>query len=373
MCSRNVGDDIARDRDRMTVEPPDPTAVSSHEIDTALLAGFGFVCRPDCGLCCFTSPRLDSLDEQRLRAVAPDARVVRQNGERCVAARPDGGACQFLRSLRCQVHSARPAPCREFPLSVHIGTRLQATVVFSCPGLSLSPLPSYGEARDSRPSSGLESGLDSARSRVTPAVERRRQEAERRRRKIVRTLEDEGRWVDEDEVRAQLRGRRLLPGREKYLPSQLPDVGEGLEKFPMYFDGRAGPVVLAEAEAGWEALELSPLGGSTSLGLASPPDLLPTLEADAEKLLEGFLRYWLDRDCFLAAVHLDMLSVREGNVEEVALEELHAIASDAMARAAVRVQLNGRSGARLGASDIELGIRATDQDWLDRPTWGSRL
>jgi len=363
----------APDGHRMSGAPPDPNAAADLAIDVSLLSGFGFTCRPDCGLCCFASPRLDPLDEQRLRAVAPDVRVEREDGERCIASRPEGGACQFLHELRCRVHSARPAPCREYPVSVHIGTRLQATLVLACPGLPLEPLRSDGIGRRSHPPSGLDTELQSVRSRLTTTVERRRREAERRRRKLVRLLDQQGRWVDEEEVRHRLRGRRLIPTREEYRPDGLPDVGDGLERLPMYFDQRAGPVVLAEAHAGWEALELSPLGGGTSLGLAAPPDQPPTLEGDAASMLEGYLRYWLERDCFLAAVHLDMQSADEGNVEETALEELHAIASDVIARAAVRVQLRGRSGARLQSSDIELGIRATDQDWLDRPTWGSRL
>ena len=92
-------------------------------IDVSLLSGFAFACRPDCGLCCFTSPRVDAEDAERLRAVAPDARIVPRGRERCVAARPDGGACQFLTQLRCRVHEVRPAPCREFPISVHVGLR----------------------------------------------------------------------------------------------------------------------------------------------------------------------------------------------------------------------------------------------------------
>jgi len=60
-------------------------------------------------------------------------------------------------------------------------------------------------------------------------------------------------------------------------------------------------------------------------------------------------------------------------VGEAALRDLHSIASDVLARASVRAKLRGDDGRQLGRADIELGIRATDQDWLDRPTWGSRL
>ncbi|MGA7477277.1 MAG: YkgJ family cysteine cluster protein [Thermoplasmata archaeon] len=355
------------------VGPPGPTERPVPEIDVALLSGFGFSCRPDCGLCCFASPRLDRDDETRLRAAAPKARVVLEGGERCVAARPDGGACQFLDHLRCAVHAARPAPCREFPVSVHIGTRLQATVVLSCPGLPLEPLLSYSELGATVRPSDLDAELSAVRGRLTPAVERRRSESERRRRRIARELEEQGRWVAEEEVRQQLRVRHLIPAGDEYFPDEPPAVEEGLERLPMYYDGRAGPVVLAQGLGGWEAHELFPEGGSRPVGIAVPPDQPPTLDHDADAMLSGYLRYWLARDSFLAAVHLGMLSTRAGTVVDAALDDLHAIGSDVLARGAVRAKLRGNVGARLSRADIEAGIRGTDQDWLDRPTWGSRL
>jgi Fe-S-cluster containining protein len=351
----------------------DPPGAPSLDVDVNLLAGFGFACLPGCGLCCFTSPRLDRDDELPIRTAAPNASILLQGGERRLAARPGGGACQFLNDLRCRIHSARPAPCREFPISVHIGTRLQATLVLSCPGLGLAPLRSYGSADGSASGSGLETELASVRRRLTPAVARRLIEAERRRRRLVRELESQGRWIDEEEVRRQLGGRPLIPPLEEYAPGELPSVEEGLELLPMYYDGRAGPVALAQGLGGWEALELSAEGSSSPVGLAVPPDRPPSLDRAAEMLLTGYLRYWLARDSFLAAVHLGMLSTSEGTVVEAVLEDLHSIGSTVLARGAVRAKLRGEDGTRLSVADVELGIRGTDQDWLDRPTWGSRL
>ncbi|MGA8711006.1 MAG: YkgJ family cysteine cluster protein [Thermoplasmata archaeon] len=343
------------------------------EVDLSLLSGFEFACLPGCGLCCFTSPRLDPEDAARLESVAPDALLVDAGSERRLAARPEGGACQFLTDLRCGIHLARPAPCREFPISVHVGTGLQATVVLSCPGLELKPLISYSSGAASGSFSGLDSELASLRRRLTPQVERRRTEAERRRRRIARELTEQGRWLEEDEVRQQLRGRRLVPRADEYSFSDPPGVEEGLEFLPMYYDGRAGPVALGNGLGGWEALELSAVGGSRSLGLGVPPDRPPDLEPTAEELLSSYLGYWLARDGFLAAVQLEMLSTPDGSVLDAVLDDLHAIGSDVLARGAVRAKLRGRDGLRLTSDEIALGIRATDQDWLDRPTWGSRL
>jgi len=355
------------------MEPVDSTEPATPDLDIILLSGFSFACRPECGLCCFTSPRLDRDDEPRIRAAAPEVSILSVERERRLAARPDGGACQFLNGLRCGIHAARPAPCREFPISVHVGSRLQATVVLSCPGLSLDRLRSFAATPPASPAPGLEEELSSVRRRVTPAVARTLNEAVRRRRRIVRELESQGRWVDEEEVRRKLVTGHLIPGPEEYSPDVPPGANEGLELLPMYYDGRAGPVALAQGLGGWELLELSEEGGSDSIGLVVPPDRPPTLEQNAEALLAGYLRYWLARDSFLAAVHLEMLSTGEGTVVDAALGDLRCIGSTVLARGAVRAKLRGEDGARLSVTDIELGIRATDQDWLDRPTWGTRL
>lgn len=356
-----------------TVEAQRAGSEDASELDITLLSGFEFACLSGCGLCCFASPRLDGEDATRLRAVAPHARVVSEGGERRLATRPDGGACQFLFGLRCRVHEARPAPCREFPISVHIGTRLQATAVLSCPGLGLGPLVSRGVADRSLSPRGFEAELSSVRRRISPAVARARSAAERRRRRIERALDGEGRWIDEQEVRRKLGDRRLVPRPEEYSLEELPTAEQGIELLPMYYDGRAGPVALAEGLGGWEALELSAEGGARPLALVVPPERPPELDGAAEALLTGYLRYWLARDGFFAAVHLGMLSTSRGTVLEAALDDLHAIGSVVLARGAVRAKLRGEDGTRLVAADIDRGIRATDQDWLDRPTWGSRL
>lgn len=352
---------------------PDRSGAATPELELSLLSGFGFSCLPGCGLCCFASPRLGRDEEARLRALAPNMLVVVAEGERRIAERPDGGACQFLTELRCGVHTVRPAPCREFPISVHIGTRLQATVVLSCPGLGLEPLSDFGRPGQIQQFKGLDGELSSVRQRLTPAVERRRTDALRRRRRLARELETQGRWVDEDEVRRRFAGHPLIPRPSQYSPQELPAAELGLERLPLFYDGRSGPVALADGVGGIEALELSPEGGGKTLDLVVPPDQLPSVDARGESLLSGYLRYWLARDCFLAAVHLEMQSISEGDVVEVARHDLLAIASDVLARSAIRAKLNGKDGTRLTRPDIELGIRAVDQDWLDRPTWGSRL
>jgi len=342
-------------------------------LDIDLLSGFGFSCIPGCGLCCFTSPRLAPGDETPLVAAHPEIKLATHGAERCIVARPRGGACQFLSGTRCEAHPVRPAPCREFPVSVHIGTRLQATVVLSCPGVPVEPLIARSVPGEGVASVGFHSELESVRARISREAGRRIEEATRRRRRILRELDAEGRWVDEERVRTHLGTKRLAPSPAEYAPEDPPFGQDDLELLPMYYDQRSGPVALAKGLGGWEARELSAEGGYEAIGVVAPPDRRPVASEDAEALLEAYLRYVLARDSFLAAVHLELAQGREGSVMEAALEDLHAVGSLVLARGSARAKLRGNSGVSLGRDDIERGIRATDLDWLDRPTWGSRL
>ena len=179
--------------------------------------------------------------------------------------------------------------------------------------------------------------------------------------------------MDEGEVRAELRKEPLSPDARTFAPEAPPPAEDGLERLPIYFDARRGPVGLAAGLGGWEAVELSAEGGSEPIGLVVPPEQPPDLDSEARSLLEGYLRYFLSRDALLAASQWELANGRPGTVRAAVLEDLHSIGSSVLARGAVRAKLRGGDGRRLTAADVERGIRATDQDWLDRPTWGSRL
>jgi Putative zinc- or iron-chelating domain len=344
------------------------------ELDERLLAGFDYACRPDCGLCCYAEPRVLPAEKVRLVQIAPEVEIVGRPPDEFIEARPNGGACQLLSELRCGAHAARPHPCREFPLTAHVGTRLQATVVLSCPGVDLAGLAGY--ARDRRPSSGsgFPSELAALRERVDRSVGRRLEETGRRRRRIVRQLTSEGRWVDDDEVRSALRKDPPLPTNDDFPVPDPPSAEEGMDRLPLFFDARAAPVSLAEGLGGWELNEIDPEGGfARSLGVLPPPERVPPLENDAEAALRGYLRYWLERDCLFGVVHLRMLEGSDGTVTEWMEDELRAVGALTLARAEVRAKLRRGATGSLTAMDVLDGIRATDQDLLDRDTWGDRF
>ncbi|MGC2360325.1 MAG: YkgJ family cysteine cluster protein [Thermoplasmata archaeon] len=344
------------------------------ELNVDLLAGFGFACRPDCGLCCYAEPRLLPGERTRLLQIAPEVEIVERDGDTFIAAHPDGGACQFLSDNRCRAHAARPHPCREFPLTAHVGTRLQATVVLSCPGVELNTLEAWPQVGSPDSVTGFSAELDALTSRVDHSAVRRLESSARRRRKVVRALQSDDRWQEEEEVRARLRRQVPLPTTDNFPVADPPSADDGVENLPLFFDRRAAPVALAEGLGGWELLELRPGGGvARSLGVLPPPDRPPEIEAAAARLMRGYLRYWLERDAMFGAVHLRMLDSTEGTVTDWVEEELRAIGALVLARAEVRAKVRRGVVDRLTRAELLDGIRASDQDLLDRASWGDRF
>ena len=340
--------------------------------DLDLLKGFRFQCRPDCGLCCYAEPRIDPPERTRLLQIAPETRFVGRGPDRFLASNPNGGSCQFLAEHRCRVHDARPHPCREFPVTVHVGHRLQATLVLSCPGLELEALRRENRGMDVR-CEGLDDEIASVRARIGPGVARRLAAAQVRGRRVERRLRSEGRWVEEDEVRRDLRDRLPSPGSANFPVEDPPEASDPWESLPLFFDGRSGPLAFARDLGGWEVLELSPHGGGEALSVIPPPDRPPALSPGADSFLADYLRYVLNRDQFLASVELEAAEGESGDVAEWARSGLAALGAVVLARGSVRAKLHGGDGMTLSERDVIAGIRATDMDWLDRPTWGDRL
>lgn len=146
-----------------------------------------------------------------------------------------------------------------------------------------------------------------------------------------------------------------------------------MANLPLFFDGRRAPVALANRWGSWELLELSPTGGGASLGVIPPPERCPELRPPAVALLDGYLDYVLERDAFLASVQLAALEAEDGTVADWARADLVELGAVVLARGSVRAKLAGRGNGPLTVEDVANGIRATDMDWLDRPTWGDRL
>lgn len=343
-------------------------------LDTSTLAGLRYACRPECGLCCYAEPLVTPSEKRSLLQIAPNTEFAVHGRFEYVRSRPEGGACQLLAEHRCAAHAARPGPCREYPLSGYLGARLQATAVLTCPGIDLAFLDGYRGAETATPPIGLDPELAALRTRVTGNVARRLEGSQRRRRQISRALERDGRWVDEDDVRRASRDRLPAPRDDDFPSWDPPSREDGLELLPLVFDGRRGPLAFSARPEGWELLELRPEGGvERSLGVARPPERLPALSEQARSILTGYLRYWLERDQLFGIVHLAMTEDRDGDVTDRVGAELRQIAATVLSRSHVLASLCRGAVGPLSGSDLCQGVRATDQDLLDRPAWGSRL
>jgi len=342
-------------------------------LDLTLLHGFAFTCRPDCGLCCYAEPRIEPAEGKRLLQIAPHVEVVSRAGGSFLGSRPDGGACQFLSGNRCGAWAARPGPCQQFPITVHVGERLQASLVLSCPGIGLEALADGVPWSERAPPHGLDGEIRAARSRLHPGVGRTVEEAGRRRRRVRLTLERTGQWVDEESVRAELRASIPLPDAEDFPVPDPPSVQEGIAALPLFFDHRPGPVALAAGLGGWEFLELHAEGGGDTLAVVPPPDRPPELTAAGRGLLVGYLRYFLERDALFGTVVPELLPGGPSTVTDEVQTELRAIGALVLSRAEARRRAFRGTSGPLSEAEVADGIRACDQDLLDRPTWGDRL
>ena len=350
------------------------TGQSRQALDTSLLRGLRYSCLPGCGLCCFAEPLVAPTEKEGLLRLIPEAEFFARGGFEFVRSRPNGGACQLLAEHRCTAHSARPEPCREYPLTGYVGTRIQVVAALTCPGIDLTFLDGYRGPETAAPPWGLDAELSSLRAQLSGNIERRLDESGRRRRRIFRALATTGRWVDEEEVRRQLRGHLPIPADDDFPATDPPSREEGLELLPLVFDRRGGPVAFATRPEGWELIELRSKGGvERSLGVTSPPDRLPALSEEAVRLLAGYLRYWLERDQLFGVVHLEMAENDRDTVTDWVVSELRQIAALTIARASVLAVLSRGGAGSLTGADLQQGIRATDQDLLDRPSWGTPL
>lgn len=111
------------------------------EFEASEVADLFLDCPPGCAYCCLCPPGLlegeagpildkcgcqgECLGKDRIGDAEQAAKVHGQ-----------GGACIFLEDLRCSVYDSRPHFCRQYPLQVYSGWRLQLSGVRSCRGLT---------------------------------------------------------------------------------------------------------------------------------------------------------------------------------------------------------------------------------------------
>ncbi|MCI4329794.1 MAG: YkgJ family cysteine cluster protein [Thermoplasmata archaeon] len=336
-------------------------------IDLALLGGFRFQCRPGCGLCCFAEPAVTAAERHQLVQIEPELAFVEgARGWAFLTSRPNGGACELLTDTRCRTHATRPTPCQQFPITVHVSDRAQASLVLSCPGIDAAGILRWsgGPPIPVGPR-GLDAELDAADAEwVRSGTER----------ELDRHAVRRGRSVslhDLAALRAGLHRELPWPVDEDFPSEEPPDPSDGLAGLPVTFVPGHGRVAFATHAGGWMLFELSEAGDEPgTLGVIPPPTATPEVTTQGEQLLRGYLHYLLERDDAVEGVLAQ--EAPEGSVEEGLAADLIRTAATVLSRASVLQRLDGRDGA-LDAADLWEGVRATDAEWLDRPTTGRRF
>ncbi len=346
-------------------------------LDTRLIAGFQFQCLPGCGLCCYTTPAVAPAERAVLIQLDPSAPLLdTSEGWGQIGSRPEGGACYFLQQERCSCHALRPATCAEFPLTAHVGSRIQVSVVLTCPGVELESLRRRGEG--SHPGA-VSPDLRSELEAVT--LEVRRAEAggqlrwaAQRRQSVERRLRRAGIWQSEEEVRTALQGRLNALVPTELIPEDGPGEEDELETLPLFYDPALGRVAWRSHPGGVEFLTLRESGGiAAHLEVLSPPVRTPGLNETSRTLLRGYLGYLLERDATISTVYQLLLVEPSELPEEVVAEDLRSAAGQVIRMAVLRRALTSDRRGELRVDDVENGIRATDMDLLDRATAGLRL
>ena len=335
-------------------------------MDLRPLAGFDFRCQPSCGLCCYTTPRVTPEERERLLSIRPELRAPTEDPGH-LPSYPDGGACRMLLGSRCGVHELRPGPCAEFPISVHLGERPQCTLVLSCPGVDLAGLdrqaPSGAPGTVGPGLAGEHVAAERSLAAVAPA---RRAQSARRWTARARQSGLEDARIRPDEV-----DRLRLPTLEELQDDPLPERSEGLEVLPLFLDEGRGPVAMSRTGEFLEMFAVRERGGIdgavTQLLLLDGP---PATTEGAERRLRAYLRYVVQRDAFEGAALAAWRPNRAESIGEILRSDLREVSAAVVARATYRARLAGRDGRTLDTEDIDRGIRATDADYLDRPTLG---
>lgn len=258
---------------------------------------------------------------------------------------------------------------------VHLGPRAQASVVLTCPGVGVEALASWVDGPPPAASwSGFESELAAVEHELAELSVRGKEDAERgwaracRRVGLAPTVEGLA------ELRAEVGDLPIEATDDSLELVDLPSEDDGLEHLPLFFDAAHGRVALSGLERGVELLAIAPEGGiARHLASYARPTRLPRLTGDGRALLRGYLRYVLDRDVFVGAALRAAMDDPEIPLLGHLAADLVDVEVAVLTRAVWRAQLSGLEAGELSAAEVAAGIRATDMDYLDRPTAGRVL
>jgi Fe-S-cluster containining protein len=110
------------------------------EFEDSEIKGLALRCDGRCAYCCLCPPGLLEVETEAIvNACHEKAGYIGQDrlgdSARAISTQGDWGACVFLENKACMIYESRPHFCRQYPLQVYSGWRLQASAIRSCRGL----------------------------------------------------------------------------------------------------------------------------------------------------------------------------------------------------------------------------------------------
>lgn len=110
------------------------------EFEATEVRDLGLMCPPGCAYCCLCPPGLleDEVDGIVKACHGAAERLGKDlvgDCKQAICVQGGWGACAFLDDRRCTIYESRPHFCRQYPLLVYSGWRLQLTAIRSCRGL----------------------------------------------------------------------------------------------------------------------------------------------------------------------------------------------------------------------------------------------
>jgi len=110
------------------------------EFEDTEVTGLGLRCDGRCAYCCLCPPGI--LDQETASIEKACGKMDTDLGEdgigdseMAITSQGDWGACVFLKDRRCRIYESRPHFCRQYPLQVYSGWRLQLSAIRSCRGV----------------------------------------------------------------------------------------------------------------------------------------------------------------------------------------------------------------------------------------------
>ena len=249
----------------------------------------------------------------------------------------------------------------------------QATVVLSCPGITVR---GWGSRDDGSPLGAIPDGLTSELAAVQrefhrQPIELRLRECARRWRTLKSRLDRAGGWSEPSEIRASTTRRVRDLARGSFPPPPPPPASEGIDALPLLFDRSAGLVAISDHPSGWELISVEETGRtSRSLGVWPSPSQLPSVSSGGEDLLRAYLLHLLDRDFTYWSAAERLRVGGHGTLSEAVEEDIGRFGALVLARAQLLQRFRSEAAAPLSGGLVWDGIRATDGEFLDRPTLG---